>query len=806
MDFNFRLDRLDLEGEDGRSSPTPVLQAPLDPVTPIGVGRLSAASGTSSALFSSPLSSTPVVTGRVKSNVEVGLIYSESYEDHYCCGAIQGVSGNRVCCKALGQCTTQSHKKNKVILVDGRLYIRGVKANQLLLEPSLDGYSLSKIKLNDLVNEKRYSNVWITYFENENAQKVLNKEGGLAIDDDEWEDVDMTTLKEISAANDRYRTPAKLKIGSFVGKVKAEVSDAQDDLASFKQVDKVYLDVSEGSMESESSYNIGISNMLKQWDALADNLDILHRGLGVLTVKESSFKLELLDTFVLIEEKINEADSRMKLLISEIGYDVEASDKGSTSIWSGIKALQDEINRVDVQVTLMYETVTNVGTDKARIDALEKDRDNLIREFSVLNNKSTADAVKLATLDKNYKALYAHYMDSMKEISEAIRKINGRRQPGVTFGVGVSGTVDVINLRADHERLKLEVNHLKAGATSTQSGSKAAWRSEIDNLKRKMADLEGSSGQMFVHKRRIFRTKHDVKHWVVAEQIGSAGMFWDLFSTLVCMKPKNQSGRERADESYSAVRTKSTTLENELLASMSHLRPALLFAKSNGALAAMEDGFGACDSHAAWLGSGLDSYSSLMSTHLSGFIDSVNGILDLSTVQGPADDFARDMLDKVDKGWTALLRFTERFFTKLTIVAKFTDKTAWRLLGRCWAAVFEEMRPFRVTLKEIRDTSTAEAKASVIWGVFQQHRILDEFIALRFEAHPAIVRELSLFIITERVDPLTIIKQGERLNAVEATCKTMNKAITDMTTANATQKRNLDNVINDFKQYKLLKK
>jgi hypothetical protein len=56
----------------------------------------------------------------------------------------------------------------------------------------------------------------------------------------------------------------------------------------------------------------------------------------------------------------------------------------------------------------------------------------------------------------------------------------------------------------------------------------------------------------------------------------------------------------------------------------------------------------------------------------------------------------------------------------------------------------------------------------VIWGVLQQHRILDEFIVLKFEAHPAIVQELSLFIITERVDPQAIIKQGERLGKAEA--------------------------------------
>jgi hypothetical protein len=103
------------------------------------------------------------------------------------------------------------------------------------------------------------------------------------------------------------------------------------------------------------------------------------------------------------------------------------------------------------------------------------------------------------------------------------------------------------------------------------------------------------------------------------------------------------------------------------------------------------------------------------------------------------------------------LRFTERFYTKLTVVAKFSAKTAWQLVGRCWGAVFEEMRPFRACLKEVRDTKSAEAKASVIWGVMQHHRILDEFIVLKFEAHPAIVRELSLFIITERVDPQAIL-------------------------------------------------
>jgi hypothetical protein len=96
-----------------------------------------------------------------------------------------------------------------------------------------------------------------------------------------------------------------------------------------------------------------------------------------------------------------------------------------------------------------------------------------------------------------------------------------------------------------------------------------------------------------------------------------------------------------------------------------------------------------------------------MTNHSTGFIDSVTGMLDLCEIQGPEHDFARELLDKIDKAWSAFLRFTERLYTKLTMVAKFSPRTAWQLVGRCWAAVFEEMRPFRASLKEVRDTKTA---------------------------------------------------------------------------------------------------
>jgi hypothetical protein len=63
------------------------------------------------------------------------------------------------------------------------------------------------------------------------------------------------------------------------------------------------------------------------------------------------------------------------------------------------------------------------------------------------------------------------------------------------------------------------------------------------------------------------------------------------------------------------------------------------------------------------------------------FIDSVSGTLDLSVNQGPEQDFARDMLDRIDKGWSALLRFTERFYTKLTAVANVSGENSLAASG-----------------------------------------------------------------------------------------------------------------------------
>jgi hypothetical protein len=70
----------------------------------------------------------------------------------------------------------------------------------------------------------------------------------------------------------------------------------------------------------------------------------------------------------------------------------------------------------------------------------------------------------------------------------------------------------------------------------------------------------------------------DLQTWLEKEEVPSCGHFWDLFSVLAVMRErKAETGKQRANENYSAIRTRTTRFENSLSASMSHGWPACFF-------------------------------------------------------------------------------------------------------------------------------------------------------------------------------------------------------------------------------------
>jgi len=90
----------------------------------------------------------------------------------------------------------------------------------------------------------------------------------------------------------------------------------------------------------------------------------------------------------------------------------------------------------------------------------------------------------------------------------------------------------------------------------------------------------------------------------------------------------------------------------------------------------------------------------------------------------------------------------------------------------------------------------------MIWAVFQCHRIMDEFKVLKFESHPAIIREISMFIITERVDPEQVVSLTLEMQKLKAENKRLSGLVDTLESGSTAVKQDLGNLQNEFEQLK----
>ncbi len=117
--------------------------------------------------------------------------------------------------------------------------------------------------------------------------------------------------------------------------------------------------------------------------------------------------------------------------------------------------------------------------------------------------------------------------------------------------------------------------------------------------------------------------------------------------------------------------------------------------------------------------------------------------------------------------WHNMCTFIDSFYVELTGVAGFNKDKAWKLVGRCVAALFSSLKPYRSPVTVLEYMSTIDNKAACLWAVLQCHRVGKSFDLVKYRGHPAVVKEMSLFMLTERVDPNEIDKMAEKAKKAE---------------------------------------
>jgi hypothetical protein len=159
--------------------------------------------------------------------------------------------------------------------------------------------------------------------------------------------------------------------------------------------------------------------------------------------------------------------------------------------------------------------------------------------------------------------------------------------------------------------------------------------------------------------------------------------------------------------------------------------------------------------------------------------------------------------------FTKLTSFIDRFYQELTEVAKFPKEPAWLLVGPCVGAVFHKMASIRSRVSMLEDRHKLHAKSQMIWAVLQCHRVVENFSAVQFRGHTSIVKEMSLFMLTERVDPTELVGMLQRVRDAEAAAasakaevKKLSEKFTTVTTEVASLKRQHNDLNNTYKQTK----
>jgi hypothetical protein len=257
------------------------------------------------------------------------------------------------------------------------------------------------------------------------------------------------------------------------------------------------------------------------------------------------------------------------------------------------------------------------------------------------------------------------------------------------------------------------------------------------------------------------------------------------------MSPKRQKGKDKADETYSSKRINSTQLDNDLLAAMTHDRPDVLYAKKvGGKLGSLEDGFVACPTYKQWI-TGTDLYKSKLTKELRQFCTGVEGAIPKGASYKA---LATSLLSDVRNQWSTLCSFVDSFYVELTGVANFPKEKAWKLTGRCVAAVFMAMGSHRANVSMFDDLVQLENKGACMWGVMQCHRIVTEFERVDYRGHPGVVTEMNLFLLMERVDPALLTCNDKKIKRLEVEGKQANAELKRLDEKNKKLERDFANL------------
>lgn len=104
-----------------------------------------------------------------------------------------------------------------------------------------------------------------------------------------------------------------------------------------------------------------------------------------------------------------------------------------------------------------------------------------------------------------------------------------------------------------------------------------------------------------------------------------------------------------------------------------------------------------------------------------------------------------------------------RFLPSLTTSEPSEDE-AWELVSACVKKVFEELRWVRASAANATSEADSTSKCSTImWALIQAHRVMKDFLDMRFRNHPSIAPVIILHVFKTKVTRVSYSTKLKRL-------------------------------------------
>jgi hypothetical protein len=627
--------------------------------------------------------------------------------------------------------------------------------------------------------------MWHVYFDGCNTTEETTGFNELeAPQDDTWEAIDRMSLEDLERAND-FKTPRKVRM----------MPGFWDHEDAFKMVKPEQMDALDLTglfpLEGAPSPNQkAVLQMVEGWERIKSNFEVLWNTVKAYEDKgrndESGMRSQIQEAM----NYINDVGAKARLLSAKIGRNPRTDSDGESTLWEVMPELGYEIKSVRRATDPLPQAIKEAHANhlKQVID-LRCTTENMTKMYSHGKGYLGTNNSRMAEVEHKLSASNQH---SAGQTQEGVFEFD---QPTVTP-----------SLKDDVQKLRDEVSVLRsAQATTTAQDERsssnplfpAAGQNEI-LARLKVVETRGVSGVTCDLSSTTFASEADVKAYIKLHDIPSCALYWDLFSIMVCMGAEGLTGKERSDRIYSAEKGRTgSALEGELVASMSHKRPLCLYGEGTR-LARLDAGFAMCKTYEQWIGGGNQvSYRAELSSQLLVYSDGIMG--QIGPPSTPAHYLAQVLLTQVGMQWNAVVGFVDMFYLELVAKCKFDPTKAWKLVAVCVAAIFEAAQPSRAKVILLEDSTKIDQKAAFMWAIFQTHRVIQSFIGVQFKSHPAIVKEISLFMVTERVDPKEILELGTKCKKAEAEAGKAVAEVKKLSDSHNELKRKHDALLADFK-------